>query len=156
MPPRESVKKVPENNNAKQQVLNENFEQKNVRQKNINLIGASVLTLVNFQNGKGIKGIVQHYFEKQNRIIKHKQALARQEYKNTGKKVDKIEQIPGKNQQEKRNYAYIDRLDQSITRYGNRIERRLWDETIKQVDSFINWENMTSASWKHLESEFHE
>lgn len=86
MPPRESIKKVPENNNAKQQVLNENFEQKNVRQKNINLIGASVLTLVNFQNGKDTKGIVQHYFEKQNRIIKRKQALARQEYKNTGKK----------------------------------------------------------------------
>ena len=71
-------------------------------------------------------------------------------------KAKTIEKYPSNNSQERRNFAYLERLTCAVNKYGDRIEKRLWDKTIKNENLFINWEDISSSSWDYFESEFHE
>ena len=68
-----------------------------------NEIGSRVLALVNFESKH--KDIVESSFNK-----------ARQNK----------EKLPGKNN-ERRNFAYLSRLDRMIEKHGDTLERKLWE-----------------------------
>ena len=51
------------------------------------------------------------------------------------------EKLPGKND-ERRNYAYLSRLENLVDKYGNDLEKRLWQNSIND-DLLIKYDNIT-------------
>ena len=90
-----------------------------------NEIGAKVLTLVNFESKH--KDIVESSFNK-----------AR----------NKKEKLPGKNN-ERRNFAYLSRLDRIVEKYGDEAEQKLWEASAENV--VMDYEDIPDAYWKQQE-----
>ena len=90
-----------------------------------NEIGSKVLSLVNFESKH--KDIVESSFNK-----------AR----------NKKEKLPGKNN-ERRNFAYLSRLDRMVEKYGNKAERKIWETSAENV--VMDYEDIPDAYWKQQE-----
>ena len=90
-----------------------------------NEIGSKVLTLVGFESRN--KDIVNSSFEK-----------ARKQK----------EKLPGKNN-ERRNFAYLSRLDNMIEKYGDALEQKLWAASAENL--IIKPENIEDSYWKQQE-----
>ncbi len=90
-----------------------------------NEIGAKVLSLVNFESKH--KDIVESSFNK-----------ARQNK----------EKLPGKNN-ERRNFAYLSRLDRMIEKHGDAIEQKLWATSAENL--VMDYEDIPEAYWKQQE-----
>ena len=90
-----------------------------------NEIGSKVLSLVNFESKH--KDIVESSFNK-----------ARQNK----------EKLPGKNN-ERRNFAYLSRLDNMIEKHGDAIEQKLWAASAENV--VMDYEDIPDSYWKQQE-----
>ena len=90
-----------------------------------NEIGSKVLSLVNFESKH--KDIVESSFNK-----------AR----------NKKEKLPGKNN-ERRNFAYLSRLDRMVEKYGNKAEQKIWEASAENV--VMDYEDIPEAYWKQQE-----
>ena len=90
-----------------------------------NEIGSRVLALVNFESKH--KDIVESSFNK-----------ARQNK----------EKLPGKNN-ERRNFAYLSRLDRMIEKHGDTLERKLWEASAENL--VMDYEDIPEAYWKQQE-----
>ena len=90
-----------------------------------NEIGSKVLSLVNFESKH--KDIVDSSFNK-----------AR----------NKKEKLPGKNN-ERRNFAYLSRLDRMVEKYGNKAEQKLWEASAENL--VMEYEDIPDAYWKQQE-----
>ena len=90
-----------------------------------NEIGSKVLALVNFESKH--KDIVESSFNK-----------ARQNK----------EKLPGKNN-ERRNFAYLSRLDRMIEKHGDTIEQKLWEASAENL--VMEYEDIPDAYWKQQE-----
>ena len=90
-----------------------------------NEIGAKVLSLVNFESKH--KDIVESSFNK-----------AR----------NNKEKLPGKNN-ERRNFAYLSRLDNMIEKHGDALEQKLWEASAENV--VMDYEDIPEAYWKQQE-----
>lgn len=88
-------------------------------------LGAKVLSQVNFESRH--QPIVDSSFDR-----------ARQ----------RGEKLPGKNS-ERRNYSYLDRIEKLVDSYGNRLEKRLWHESVERL--VISSEDITSGYWRTQE-----
>ena len=90
-----------------------------------NEIGSKVLSLVNFESKH--KDIVESSFNK-----------AR----------NKKEKLPGKNN-ERRNFAYLSRLDRIVEKYGDKAEQKIWEASAENV--VMDYEDIPDAYWKQQE-----
>ena len=90
-----------------------------------NEIGSKVLSLVNFESKH--KDIVESSFNK-----------ARQNK----------EKLPGKNN-ERRNFAYLSRLDRMVEKHGDALERKLWAASAENL--VMDYEDIPEAYWKQQE-----
>ena len=90
-----------------------------------NEIGSKVLSLVNFESKH--KDIVESSFNK-----------AR----------NNKEKLPGKNN-ERRNFAYLSRLDRMIEKHGDAIEQKLWEASAENL--VMDYEDIPEAYWKQQE-----
>ena len=90
-----------------------------------NEIGSKVLTLVNFESKH--KDIVESSFNK-----------AR----------NNKEKLPGKNN-ERRNFAYLSRLDRIVEKYGDKAEQKIWEASAENV--VMDYEDIPEAYWKQQE-----
>ena len=90
-----------------------------------NEIGSKVLTLVNFESKH--KDIVESSFNK-----------ARQNK----------EKLPGKNN-ERRNFAYLSRLDRIIEKHGDKAEQKIWEASAENL--VMDYEDIPDAYWKQQE-----
>ena len=90
-----------------------------------NEIGSKVLSLVNFESKH--KDIVESSFNK-----------AR----------NKKEKLPGKNN-ERRNFAYLSRLDRIVEKYGDEAEQKLWEASTENL--VMDYEDIPDAYWKQQE-----
>ena len=90
-----------------------------------NEIGSKVLILVNFESKH--KDIVESSFNK-----------ARQNK----------EKLPGKNN-ERRNFAYLSRLNNMVEKHGDALERKLWEASAENV--VMDYEDIPDAYWKQQE-----
>ena len=139
-------------------IQNESEYQKELQRKRANAIYSSVLTLISFQERKtpdAKEPLVTPYYEKALRTQKQAEQAARKEALTTGEPMKKIEKIPSENPKDRKNYAYLERLDLAIERGGNKLEQRIWQESIKNFAPIIEKENITKKSWEKLEEQFH-
>ena len=90
-----------------------------------NEIGSKVLSLVNFESKH--KDIVESSFNK-----------AR----------NKKEKLPGKNN-ERRNFAYLSRLNNMIEKHGDALEQKLWAASAENL--VMDYEDIPEAYWKQQE-----
>ena len=90
-----------------------------------NEIGSKVLSLVNFESKH--KDIVESSFNK-----------ARQNK----------EKLPGKNN-ERRNFAYLSRLNNMVEKYGDKAEQKLWAASAENL--VMDYEDIPEAYWKQQE-----
>ena len=90
-----------------------------------NEIGSKVLSLVNFESKH--KDIVESSFNK-----------AR----------NNKEKLPGKNN-ERRNFAYLSRLDNMIEKHGDALEQKLWAASAENL--VMDYEDIPDAYWKQQE-----
>ena len=90
-----------------------------------NEIGSKVLSLVNFESKH--KDIVESSFNK-----------AR----------NNKEKLPGKNN-ERRNFAYLSRLDRMIEKHGDKVEQKLWAASAENL--VMDYEDIPDAYWKQQE-----
>ena len=90
-----------------------------------NEIGSKVLSLVNFESKH--KDIVESSFNK-----------ARQNK----------EKLPGKNN-ERRNFAYLSRLDRIIKKHGDKAEQKIWEASAESV--VMDFEDIPDSYWKQQE-----
>ena len=90
-----------------------------------NEIGSKVLSLVNFESKH--KNIVESSFNK-----------AR----------NKKEKLPGKNN-ERRNFAYLSRLDRMIEKHGDALEQKLWATSAENL--VMEYEDIPESYWKQQE-----
>ena len=90
-----------------------------------NEIGSKVLSLVNFESKH--KDIVESSFNK-----------ARQNK----------EKLPGKNN-ERRNFAYLSRLDRIIEKHGDKAEQKIWEASAENL--VMDYEDIPEAYWKQQE-----
>ena len=90
-----------------------------------NEIGSKVLSLVNFESKH--KDIVESSFNK-----------ARQNK----------EKLPGKNN-ERRNFAYLSRLDRMIEKHGDKVEQKLWEASAENL--VMEYEDIPESHWKQQE-----
>ena len=90
-----------------------------------NEIGSKVLTLVGFESRN--KDIVNSSFEK-----------ARKQK----------EKLPGKNN-ERRNFAYLSRLDNMVEKHGDALEQKLWAASAENL--VMDYEEIPDAYWKQQE-----
>lgn len=63
------------------------------------------------------------------------------------------EKLPGKNN-ERRNYAYLERLEELIDKRGSRAEKRLWEMSASRL--IVDQNNITDAYWRSQEQILHE
>ena len=90
-----------------------------------NEIGSKVLSLVNFESKH--KDIVESSFNK-----------AR----------NNKEKLPGKNN-ERRNFAYLSRLNNMVEKFGNKAEQKIWEASAENV--VMDYEDIPDAYWKQQE-----
>ena len=90
-----------------------------------NEIGSKVLSLVNFESKH--KDIVESSFNK-----------ARQNK----------EKLPGKNN-ERRNFAYLSRLNNMVEKFGNKAEQKIWEASAENL--VMDYEDIPDAYWKQQE-----
>ena len=90
-----------------------------------NEIGSKVLSLVNFESKH--KDIVESSFNK-----------AR----------NNKEKLPGKNN-ERRNFAYLSRLDRMIEKHGDALEQKLWEASAENL--VMEYEDIPESYWKQQE-----
>ena len=90
-----------------------------------NEIGSKVLTLVGFESRN--KDIVNSSFEK-----------ARKQN----------EKLPGKNN-ERRNFAYLSRIDNMVEKHGDALEQKLWAASAENL--VMDYEDIPDAYWKQQE-----
>ena len=90
-----------------------------------NEIGSKVLTLVSFESRN--KDIVNSSFEK-----------ARKQN----------EKLPGKNN-ERRNFAYLSRLDNMVEKHGDALEQKLWAASAENL--VMDYEDIPDAYWRQQE-----
>ena len=90
-----------------------------------NEIGSKVLTLVGFESRN--KDIVNSSFEK-----------ARKQN----------EKLPGKNN-ERRNFAYLSRLNNMVEKHGDTLEQKLWAASVENL--VMDYEDIPDAYWKQQE-----
>lgn len=90
-----------------------------------NEIGSKVLTLVGFESRN--KDIVNSSFEK-----------ARKQK----------EKLPGKNN-ERRNFAYLSRLDNMVEKHGDALEQKLWAASAENL--VMDYEDIPDAYWRQQE-----
>ena len=90
-----------------------------------NEIGSKVLSLVNFESKH--KDIVESSFNK-----------ARQNK----------EKLPGKNN-ERRNFAYLSRLDRIVEKYGDKAEQKIWEASAENL--VMDYEDIPDVYWKQQE-----
>ncbi len=90
-----------------------------------NEIGSKVLSLVNFESKH--KDIVESSFNK-----------AR----------NNKEKLPGKNN-ERRNFAYLSRLNNMIEKHGDALEQKLWEASAENL--VMEYEDIPEAYWKQQE-----
>ena len=90
-----------------------------------NEIGSKVLSLVNFESK--YKDIVESSF---NKASQNK------------------EKLPGKNN-ERRNFAYLSRLDRMIEKHGDALEQKLWAASAENL--VMDYEDIPEAYWKQQE-----
>ena len=90
-----------------------------------NEIGSKVLSLVNFESKH--KNIVESSFNK-----------ARQNK----------EKLPGKNN-ERRNFAYLSRLDSMIEKHGDKVEQKLWEASAENL--VMDYEDIPDSYWRQQE-----
>ena len=90
-----------------------------------NEIGSKVLSLVNFESKH--KDIVESSFNK-----------ARQNK----------EKLPGKNN-ERRNFAYLSRLNNMVEKHGDALEQKLWVASAENL--VMDYEDIPDAYWKQQE-----
>ena len=90
-----------------------------------NEIGSKVLSLVNFESKH--KDIVESSFNK-----------AR----------NNKEKLPGKNN-ERRNFAYLSRLNNIVEKYGDKAEQKLWEASAENL--VMDYEDIPDAYWKQQE-----
>lgn len=136
---------------------NEAEQLKDFQRKRVNAIYSSVLTLISFQERRtpGAKEpLVTPYYEKALRNQKQAERITKKEALETGEPVRKIEKIPGENPKDRKNYAYLERLDLAIERGGNKLEKRIWQESIKNFAPIIEKENINNKSWTQLKKAF--
>lgn len=122
---------------------------KELQRKRVNTIYSSVLTLISFQERKtpdAKEPLVTPYYEKALRTQKQAEQAAKKEALTTGEPMKKIEKIPGENPKDRKNYAYLERLDLAIERGGNRLEKKIWQESIKNFAPIIEKENINNKS----------
>ena len=139
-------------------IHDESEYQKELQRKRVNAIYSSVLTLISFQERRtpdAKEPLVTPYYEKALRTQKQAEQAARKEALTTGEPMKKIEKIPSENPKDRKNYAYLERLDLAIERGGNKLEQRIWQESIKNFAPIIEKENITKKSWEKLEEQFH-
>ena len=136
---------------------NEAEQQKELKRKRINDIYSSVLTLISFQERKipGTKEpLVAPYYEKALRTQKQAEQAAKKEALTTGAPMKKIEKIPGENPKDRKNFAYLERLDSAIERGGSKLEKKLWQESIKNFAPMIEKEDINNSTWVKLKEAF--
>ena len=90
-----------------------------------NEIGSKVLPLVNFESK--YKDIVESSF---NKASQNK------------------EKLPGKNN-ERRNFAYLSRLDRIIKKHGDKAEQKIWEASAESV--VMDFEDIPDSYWKQQE-----
>ena len=90
-----------------------------------NEIGSKVLSLVNFESK--YKDIVESSF---NKASQNK------------------EKLPGKNN-ERRNFAYLSRLDRIVEKYGDKAEQKIWEASAENL--VMDYEDIPDAYWKQQE-----
>ena len=90
-----------------------------------NEIGSKVLSLVNFESK--YKDIVESSF---NKASQNK------------------EKLPGKNN-ERRNFAYLSRLDRIIKKHGDKAEQKIWEASAENL--VMDYEDIPDAYWKQQE-----
>ena len=90
-----------------------------------NEIGSKVLSLVNFES-------------------KHKDIVG----SSFNKARNKKEKLPGKNN-ERRNFAYLSRLDRMIEKHGDALEQKLWAASAENL--VMDYEDIPDAYWKQQE-----
>lgn len=138
-------------------IQNESEYQNELQRKRVNAIYSSVLTLINFQERKTPdtkEPLVTPYYEKALRTQKQAEQAAKKEAFVTGEPMKNIEKIPGENPKDRKNYAYLERLDLAIERGGNKLEKRIWQESIKNFAPIIEKENINNKSWIRLKEAF--
>ena len=136
---------------------NEAEQLKELQRKRVNAIYSSVLTLISFQERKtpdAKEPLVTPYYEKALRTQKQAEQAAKKEALATGEPMKKIEKIPGENPKDRKNYAYLERLDLAIERGGNRLEKKIWQESIKNFAPIIEKENIKNNTWVILKETF--
>ena len=90
-----------------------------------NEIGSKVLSLVNFES-------------------KHKDIVE----SSVNKARQNKEKLPGKNN-ERRNFAYLSRLDRMIEKHGDAIEQKLWEASAENL--VMDYEDIPDSYWKQQE-----
>ena len=138
-------------------IQNESEYQNELQRKRVNAIYSSVLTLISFQERKTPdtkEPLVTPYYEKALRTQKQAEQAAKKEAFVTGEPMKNIEKIPGENPKDRKNYAYLERLDLAIERGGNRLEKKIWQESIKNFAPIIEKENINNKSWIRLKEAF--
>ena len=106
--------------------INDQDSHEQVEEDSLNRqIGARALTATGFENHQ--KEIVDSSFNK-----------ARKQG----------EKLPGKNN-ERRNYAYLSRLEKLIDKYGNGLEKKLWESSVNNM--IVKPENITDGYWRTQE-----
>ena len=136
---------------------NEAEQLNELQRKRVNAIYSSVLTLISFQERKTPdtkEPLVTPYYEKALRTQKQVEQAAKKEALVTGEPMKKIEKIPGENPKDRKNYAYLERLDLAIERGGNRLEKKIWQESIKNFAPIIEKENIKNNTWVILKETF--
>ena len=112
---------APNTDNSQNEILSD--KQRLARLQNE--IGSKVLTLVGFESRN--KDIVNSSFEK-----------ARKQK----------EKLPGKNN-ERRNFAYLSRLDNMVEKHGDALEQKLWAASAENL--VMDYEDIPDAYWKQQE-----
>ena len=121
---------TPNTDNNQNETLSDNNQNETLSDKQRlarlqNEIGSKVLTLVGFESRN--KDIVNSSFEK-----------ARKQN----------EKLPGKNN-ERRNFAYLSRLDNMVEKHGDALEQKLWAASAENL--VMDYEDIPDAYWKQQE-----
>ena len=109
------------------------------QENNINTTEQSAQHLIRFQNEIGSKVLALVNFES-----KHKDIVE----SSFNKARQNKEKLPGKNN-ERRNFAYLSRLDRMIEKHGDAIEQKLWAASVENL--IIKPENIEDSYWKQQE-----
>ena len=109
------------------------------QENNINTTEQSVQSLTRLQNEIGSKVLSLVNFES-----KHKDIVE----SSFNKARNKKEKLPGKNN-ERRNFAYLSRLNNMIEKHGDAIEQKLWEASAENL--VMDYEDIPEAYWKQQE-----